>query len=414
MIKRYDERVLNLLLDRYENSLSYTGENKRKQTIFVPISKKVFPEYYSESSMEYEVLHQQLLELEAKGYVELKWKQGKVGHILEKCSLILERADKVYELLNRNSKKQKNQDFYEISNKNLGKCRELDVFIRWLMERLQAGKSLGGYVALENLEDYQTICDSICAIASNKEEVFLREFSVRYLHDSKKAEKIINRAARILQEFSDNPNLQGLSLEEVLEEYNIYRNPTVILLKGIGSFQIGVGTDPIQLSYISGGIGITSKDIWQLKWDTEIMPKKIVTIENLTSFYRWNDEGSLAIYLGGYHNRIRRILLKNIYDTFRMSTAYYHFGDIDVGGFKIWKDLCLKTGIPFVPYQMDLESYLRYLPYGRELTERDRLELMELIKDDFFEKQKELFACMLLKNRKLEQECMIPAFDMEK
>lgn len=32
-MKRYDEKILNRLLDTYESSLLYTGQNQRKQSI---------------------------------------------------------------------------------------------------------------------------------------------------------------------------------------------------------------------------------------------------------------------------------------------------------------------------------------------------------------------------------------------
>lgn len=71
----------------------------------------------------------------------------------------------------------------------------------------------------------------------------------------------------------------------------------------------------------------------------------VVTVENLTSFYQYVFEGPknhLAIYLGGYHNRVRRLILLKLWEYFAdrgSSPAFYHWGDMDLGGFRIWHHL---------------------------------------------------------------------------
>lgn len=58
-------------------------------------------------------------------------------------------------------------------------------------------------------------------------------------------------------------------------------------------------------------------------------------LEHLTTFFRFTRENSLIVYLGGYHNQARRKLLLKIYDAYP-DAKYYHFGDIDAGGFQIF------------------------------------------------------------------------------
>ena len=133
-----------------------------------------------------------------------------------------------------------------------------------------------------------------------------------------------------------------------------------------------------------------------------------ITIENLTSFHQWNCDRTgkeLCIYLGGYHNRTKRQFLMKMYKAYP-EAEYCHFGDMDCGGFRIWRDLCFKTGIAFRPLLMDSETYLKYLDLGRELTEVDRKTLASMMEDPFYKKQKELFGLMLKMGKKIEQECV--------
>ena len=109
------------------------------------------------------------------------------------------------------------------------------------------------------------------------------------------------------------------------------------------------------------------------------------------------------IYLGGYHNRIRRTLLNMIYETIPYAN-YYHFGDMDAGGFSILMDLRKKTGIPFMSYHMDLDTLKEYRQYAKRLNESDRNRLEKIrIEKEF----SEVIDFMLEENIKLEQECII-------
>ena len=101
---QYEKRVLNALLDSYENSLLFTGENKVKISIEFPFTKKKMPEYFDESSYEYEKIHISMKELEKKGFLEIIWKKGKENHIISKVILKIENLEQIYAYTKRASK----------------------------------------------------------------------------------------------------------------------------------------------------------------------------------------------------------------------------------------------------------------------------------------------------------------------
>lgn len=285
-MKRYDERVLGALLDKYERSLLYTGKNQVNQTITIPIQKKLLPEYFDESALQFDVIHQQLEALEEQGYVRLVWKNKKRGHILEKCELVVERADAVYQLLLRKPKSRKEDEILEICEQYHGKVRGLDNFLDWVSSRIASGETVRKYVDSDAPQEFRKLCELIFRILTNEKECFLRQFSIRYFYDSKIAEKEIGKAAHIIAEFS---GLNGLQTEEILEEYNIYRNPSWLMMKGNASFfrKKGELTSRIDLSAFYGGIGISNQDIDQISWDLNVPIDRVVTIENLTSFHQF-------------------------------------------------------------------------------------------------------------------------------
>ena len=112
------------------------------------------------------------------------------------------------------------------------------------------------------------------------------------------------------------------------------------------------------------------------------------------------------IYLGGYHNSVRRFLLREIYRA-APDAGYYHFGDIDVGGFLIYEDLCHRTGIPFKRYGMDLKHLMQYEKYGRALTENDRTRIERMLRENPDIEYADVLKYMLTAGVKLEQECFV-------
>lgn len=408
-MKRYDEKILEALLDKYERSLLYAGKNQVNQTISVSIQKKLLPEYFDESALQFDVIHQQLEALEEQGYIRLIWKHKKRGHILEKCELVVEAADEIYRMLHRKPKCRKENEILEICEQYHGKAQGLDLFLDWVMERISSGEAVRKYVDMDAPQEFQVLCELIFRILTNEEECFLRQFSIRHFYDSKIAEKEIGKAAHIIAEFC---SLNDLQTEEILEEYNVYRNPSWLMLKGNIKFfkQDRERMSEIDLAVFRGGIGISNQDIEQIFWNQNIQIDQVVTIENLTSFHQFvcpqlMGTRVLCMYLGGYHNHMKREFLKKLYAAYPKA-EYHHFGDIDCGGFRIWKDLCVKTGIPFQPLYMDEETYMTYQKWGRQLTETDRKTLKAMTEDCFFEQQKGLFCRMLEYGVKLEQECV--------
>ena len=130
---------------------------------------------------------------------------------------------------------------------------------------------------------------------------------------------------------------------------------------------------------------------------------KVVTVENLTSFYTFKDDEAIILYLGGFHNSAKRELIKKIYN-FNPNLEFYHTGDIDCGGFEILIDLRNKTGINFKPLLMGIEQLQKYKSECQTLTDNDRKRLTELLCNPKADEFKEVIEHMLSFDIKLEQE----------
>lgn len=400
---RYDKKIVNKLLDSYESSTLFTGKNKVAVHIAFPFNKKTLPAYFDESSLAYEEIHASLLELERRGLVKIEWKKGKEGHIISKVLLCLEGLEKAYDYVSRVPK----ADQISRNRDLLLRLREryhtpvYQALIEYLDSRLANAQPVKEWIDLSNLPETESFLTGIVRIEQNDKSCYIREFSIEHFCDSKAFEAMGGRIARAMRMFVEE--YREKEFEEILAEYGIYHTPNYVYFKG--NVTLGIGESVYRIGELHQGIGISGEDIERICFQDVTQIRSVMTIENLTTFFRWEEPESLLIYLGGYHNSVRRRLLTQIYQTLP-GAGYYHFGDMDVGGFLIYEDLCQKTGIPFQTYKMDLEHLMRYEKYGRALTENDRIRIGKILSDNPAVEYADVLRYMLDRNIKLEQECM--------
>lgn len=408
-MQQYERIILNALLDTYENSLLSRGENKVNITISFAFTKKSIPQYFDESSSIYEDIHFAMKFLEEKEFISIVWKRGKENHIIQKVLLNVEQVKDVYRYVKRTPKSEMSSLQLKLLEELTSKCRTpvAVAFVEYLKSRIQQGKSVKEFIELDQVTETRQLISIIMSVEENEKSCYLREFSIQHLSDTKKMETMLGLLGKIMRKFDDR--FVEMDVYSILAEYNIYDTPNYVYFKG--NAQIGLGNKEencLELKYLKQGVGISGEDLPFIQWKDVSNVRRVITIENLTTFFRWEEENSILIYLGGYHNFVRRSLLLQIYEQIP-EAEYLHFGDIDVGGFEIYQDLCQKTGIPFKTYHMGIEELERYEKYTRPLTENDHKRLDKILMmnvDDVRERYLAVLQYMKKHGRKLEQECI--------
>ena len=146
-------------------------------------------------------------------------------------------------------------------------------------------------------------------------------------------------------------------------------------------------------------LALSSELIHEIAFITVESPE-IVTVENLTSFHRINDSKNTYIYLAGYHNTEKQLLLKRIAEE-NPGRKWFHFGDIDPDGFYILEHLKKGTEIDIAPLFMGMEQLEAYRKYCKTLNENDLVKANHLIQKSCYV---DILQYMLENNCKLEQE----------
>ncbi len=408
----YEQKILRSLLDSYENSLLSRGENKVAVHISFPFTKTPMPKNYEASSPAYDEIHEVLLNLERQHLIRIDWKDGREGHIVKKAVLCDENVDAVYRYVHRTPKSEYEIRMLRMFGSLREECRTpvASALLNYLQERVREGKSIREYAELSDTERAEQLLRAVAAVEENRESCFIREFSLKHFHDSKVFESLLGPVGKAMHRFE--PRFSGMDIYAILAEYGIYHTPNFVYMKGEGTFSPGGEDDrQICLNWMRQGIGLSGEDIGQLDLVDGSGISKVITVENLTTYFSWYEPDSIIIYLGGYHNSARRSLLRMLYE--RIPEAeWYHFGDIDADGYLILEDLKKKTGIPFRPYHMGVEELKAYGGFAKPLTDSDRKRLKRMIEESEsgeaggMEAYRSVFEYMLEHGVKLEQECI--------
>lgn len=274
----------------------------------------------------------------------------------------------------------------------------INMFCRDQISKLKAGKKPD--YELEVCNKLLRILEFVC---TNKEEVLERELSMLILDGSKEFEDHYRtRVCKVLSKYLDfSELLEGIDdtrerQKIILEEFQIYTNPSYIYLKGNIEIRledgrcIQIGDAPIALS----------SELIQKMEAIRVNTDKVVTVENLTSFHRLKDENCAYLFLAGYHNSAKQAFLKRVYQE-NPEKQWFHFGDLDPDGFYILKHLRNGTGIDFMPLHMGISELETYNEYGRKLSEPDKVKAQNLLQQGVYV---EVMQYMLDHDCKLEQE----------
>ena len=395
------KQILQKLLTKYESSKTYNGTNSVVQNFSIKPAD-IFKEYEKDSTdiNVIEDFEKQCKLLESEGLIQLVWKYERISKIISiateenwnKIRIILGVKDK-------NTRLKEEIAFYSSVSEKTSSHKIVKDFCKTQIERLQGGK-----LAEYSLEDTNNIIALLSFILQNKNEILERELSISVLANSKSWEsKYKTKILRILKKSGYFDSLIENCADEkevnkvILEECNIFANPSYVYFKGNGTIFFENGTVTKTCSEIP--FAISSASIEKIN-SFEITDSKIMTVENLTSFNRINEDDTFYIFLSGYHNSAKQNFLKKIYSQ-NAEKEYFHFGDIDPDGFYILENLRSKTSIPFKPYKMGISELEKYSDYTKTLEENDILKAKALIDKGH---HKEIMEYMLKHNKKLEQE----------
>ena len=388
-IERIQKITINKLLDKYEKSKTFSGDNQVNQSFERKVGE-LFPKYNDDA--EYELfcdVNEALKLLEKLGFVHLKIQKN---GIIVKVALNVQKLNECYFYVGRKPKKEENEWLLEVMQQFSGKDI-LDKYFEVQKTKIARNQKVEYFDGSQ--EDYLALLKFVMKILENEEEQYIRDFSIRVFQDSKRAEQLANKAQALLFQYGEYQDK-----DSVLEECGIVKTPTYVSMKGQAILVLGEQT--LDLSKMKGDVALSTDSLKGLT-KIQVMGKRVVTVENLTSFHKYEGLDDFVIYLGGFHNKVKRTFLMFLYEQ-NPEKEYLHFGDVDAGGFYIFEHLKMKTGIPFKSLHMDVETLVKHEAKTKQLSPNDRLRINSLLAKE--NEYNDVLKYMLEHNCKLEQEAL--------
>ena len=390
----YIKDILNRLIDMYERREGFKKEPSSLRVIQADI-KKTYPEYvdrYNHSV--YNDINTAIEKLISENLIESKADEaGKY----EKVKLNVESIAECYKRVKRIDIPKQCEKIKEVldlfKDKNLPVLR--GIISDW--SKLISNYKKLPYDIKYDKERLFNILKILEAILELGRESYIRNFSTAMFKDSKRFQREFKSTVEsILFDYMD----EVVEKDKILEYYNLYENPTYVYIKG--DIAIKFEDSVIYVREINGGIALSNSALEKIK-EIKVIAEAVITVENLTTYHDEDEKDSVYIYLGGYHNKSKQIILKKIYYE-NKQCEYLHEGDIDVYGFLILENLKEKTGIPFRPLNMGVDTLKRFFDAKiyKELTASD-INMIEKKKGKLGE-YRQVLEFMLLHNCKVEQE----------
>ena len=391
----YDKDILNRLLGKYESRGAFDKEASSFRAIQIDV-KKSYPAYEDRYNHEaYKDINAAIERLIAEGLIAAaKNSTGQYTRVKLKAELISE----CYKRLKRISIPEQCEAVKQVLNLYANSNQKLmrAIISDWT-ELLIEYKKLP-YDFKYDSRRVKEVLQVIEAILRLNKETYIRNFSTALFKDSKRFQKKFKACVEgVLFDYTE----EAVEKDKILEFYNLYENPTYVLAKG--NMKILFENSVIDLAEIPDGIAFSNASLDKIR-SIAVYANKIITVENLTTYHDADEEKAVYIYLGGYLNHSKQTLLEKIYAD-NKACKYLHQGDLDVYGFLILENLKERTGIPFMPFMMDIETLERFLVAGiykkLTLTDVKKIEEKKYTKLSVYA---DVLQFMLDNNCKVEQE----------
>lgn len=392
--KDYKKVILDGLLKKYNNRYAKNITTNRRIILY----PKELYKYYERNNadiLEKQGINEAVSELSLMGFITAD--PLKFSDDIEKIYLSEEKLNAIYEYL---------RDKYGVVPQSIISKQVHEIVKKYICT---------GEIVKKYCEDVMVqIEDPRCSLVpekieanlkmfsfleKNKENLYVREASVLVYGDSKWFENNnYEEVCTFMRTATGRIREEGERNDAILSFFYVTPAEQEIFIKG--NWTIEWEQYVLDISKFQGGIAIASSDVQSIK-NISVNSESVMTIENKTSFQRLKDGDSAMMYLGGFANRHQIEFLKKVISD-NPNVRYYHFGDIDVGGFLIHKHLCRETAKKFELYCMGIQQLcdMRFSHCLRELTDNDMSRLGALMEEPYYD----VLKYMQKHNVKLEQE----------
>ena len=356
----------------------------------------------------------EIRDLEERKLIQVKWVIRYSD--VEKIQYSLEHLPRFYQLAEQEAQKigetfvpkyrlvQQYQDKIETEKKLGWKNDWVRRYYDSILEKLE---NIGSGKIPKELEKFELYRDCLRGIDALDEPIFKRVFSKRYLGDTKKFEKEVQaHIITIAKTYCDDAT-EDMDDTSVLEQFLIKEYGQEMVLKGPLKLLIHEtdGTDrEINTANFKYGLVLNTQTLKHISVKNEIVLfQRIVSIENKANFEAMNySEDTLYVYSHGYYGPYERVFLQKLAEILdaNQQIEYFHSGDLDYGGIKIFEYIQKRIFPKLQPLNMDIDTYEKY----KDFAEPIEAQTLEKLKKTKVPVLQELIDKLIEEGKGLEQE----------
>lgn len=413
MSSNYKKQLISHLLDWYEDSPSYVrGElpTRRRIMRLYENGNSDLPEYNIENPAVRKDINGAVLELAESGLVGYEWLPGQEGHIMARAWLLFDNLPEAYRVAGREEK-------WLLANEVLSELQALleastEKWAKaWAQERIAeiTRKRAVGAALPQDTAERQDLFKAILALNSGRElETFERVFSINTFGDSKRFEQSVrSRLIRILRKHLVLEN--DCTDEMVLRLVGLCRAPEQFEFSG--SIVLVMPQGQIDFSLLPQGAIITSDSVKAGSFVCSPEIERVGSIENRTNYvdyvHKYQLPNELVINHGGQYSPAKKIFLQKICTALPEGCRFYHWGDIDFGGFSMLARLRREIASEALPYRMGIAELRKYSEYCADFGKSYAARLSSLLSLPELHDCTDCIKYMLKSCVRLEQEAML-------
>lgn len=337
--------------------------------------------------------------LEKEGLIRVDWKA--VGHEISRIHFPVEHMDA---LCRREGVENPRTRLLRVQTSIENRCSTVSA--PWLLEYYgELLRQLQQGTIPVNGEDEQLL-QVLEAIAGLKSEVWKRVFSTRVLGSSKLFEqKYEERVLTILRNHSPLYS-EGMDRQEILAEHKILTYSQTLVWKGPVVCELdGARWDTSVMKY---GVVVNAQTLAHIEPVEIKSVRKIITIENQANYESMvYAQDTLYIFTHGFFSPKERIFLQKLGELAVPETRFWHWGDMDYGGIRIFQFIKSAVFPKVKPYRMGRVDFDRELHAGHDsllqLTKEKREKLEKMDAGEL----EELKQCILESGCEIEQEVQL-------
>lgn len=372
-MSRRQSYILEKIIDKYEHSTNdWRGETSENRSFAVQQSD--FDACGRSEFLE------EARDLEAMGLIKVRWFAGRSD--ISRIYYHLDQIPEIYEMTGRNPKLAQLRLHWQIVGEYAmaAESRWLKEYYDALMCQLENGKTP------KDLEHYGALLfRCLNALEKLTEPMFVRIFSSQYLSDDKKRgskvfeqelkKKVISIAKNYHPMVDDS-----MDDYQVLEQLYLADYAQELALKG--ELKLELNGKVVDLAQFPYGTVLNTETLKHAGICGQQDIKKVITVENKANFVSMPyEEGSLILFSHGFFSPLEREFLKKLEPVLEARDAevqYYHTGDLDYGGVRIFRHIRTNIFPKLQPLRMGVDEFEQYLEFASDMEESSWKKLNQM------------------------------------